>query len=312
MSPAREPTEAVEALDPLVPPPRSIEVRSWNFQVQRAQSAHPCRASCVKQRALAAGAGFCLLLAAAAVLAWTGDGPRHRRRSRALPTSEGKLAMERTMCDDAVKGEPCHRDIVRLMGDVEANPDDYPGLERNASLNSLQAFLYNHGRCPESCSISRSSGGTPAPLREGPGRGEAARGTDRMRGREKGRHEQECEQLAPDSVCLDNVEWVLKVGLFTHPEWYDGLSKQSTFQDVQAVLQHDPRSGCPTPCECHTARPGEACYDRVSWVLQTGLVEHPEWYLGLTRASTRKEVQAMLQKQFNGSPANSCQKPCNR
>jgi hypothetical protein len=254
--------------------------------------------------------------------------------------------MERELCDRAAKGELCHHDILRLMSDVEAKPDKYPGLEPNASLNSLQAFLYNHGRCPESCSGNRSNAGEHgvvvarggparerrshgASVRRDPGTAEAARGIDRLRGREarrfsgtgKGRHEKEeeeekdqeaCKQLTPDSVCLKHVEWVLNVGLFTHPDWYTGLSKESTFQDVQAALQKDPRAECPAPCECHTARPGEACYDKVSWVLETGFVDHPEWYPGLTGASTRKEVQAMLQKQFNGSPANSCQKPCNR
>jgi hypothetical protein len=37
-------------------------------------------------------------------------------------------------------------------------------------------------------------------------------------------------------------------GVALYPQWYPGLSKQSKFEDFQALLQQRPSTGCPPPC----------------------------------------------------------------
>lgn len=120
-------------------------------------------------------------------------------------------------------------------------------------------------------------------------------------------YEEDCEPVSPDSLCFHNVEWVMKTGIFTHPDWYDGLSQDSTFQEVQAFLSKDPDTQCPKPCDCHTASTGETCYDKVLWVLQVGIVEHPTWYPDLHSNSSHEEVQRVLQQK---EPESNCPKPC--
>jgi len=62
------------------------------------------------------------------------------------------------------------------------------------------------------------------------------------------------------------------------------------------------------PAECHTAEPGEKCYKDVRWAMGEGIYTNPEWYKGLTPASTFEEFQAYL---FRTSPIGApCPPPC--
>ncbi|CAK9063262.1 unnamed protein product [Durusdinium trenchii] len=58
---------------------------------------------------------------------------------------------------------------------------------------------------------------------------------------------------------------------------------------------------------CATATPGDTCYKAVLWAKWIGLIEHPDWYPGLHRATAnRKAIQDWLHKHKQGS----CKKPC--
>lgn len=58
--------------------------------------------------------------------------------------------------------------------------------------------------------------------------------------------------------------------------------------------------------QCRTAVEGTDCYKAVTWALEQGIKEHPEWYPGLTASSSREEFQAHL----HGKKSVSCPLPC--
>jgi len=49
-----------------------------------------------------------------------------------------------------------------------------------------------------------------------------------------------------------------------------------------------------TTQECHTASPGDDCYENVHWVMKVGILKHRSWYEGLNESSNFEEVQAFL------------------
>lgn len=59
---------------------------------------------------------------------------------------------------------------------------------------------------------------------------------------------------------------------------------------------------------CYTSVKGDACYKQVMWAMETGVVEHPEWYPGVTKDSSFEDFQQHL----HGSARLSsvCPKPC--
>eukprot|EP00930_Biecheleria_cincta_P069044 TRINITY_DN56839_c0_g1_i1.p1 TRINITY_DN56839_c0_g1~~TRINITY_DN56839_c0_g1_i1.p1 ORF type:complete len:660 (+),score=78.08 TRINITY_DN56839_c0_g1_i1:32-1981(+) len=61
---------------------------------------------------------------------------------------------------------------------------------------------------------------------------------------------------------------------------------------------------------CHTALPGEVCYDHVRWAKESGINIHPEWYamapFQLTSQSSPEEFQEVLHETRLGS----CPEPC--
>jgi len=83
-----------------------------------------------------------------------------------------------------------------------------------------------------------------------------------------------------------------------------------------ALCKHGPYS-CQIPgrfwsdAECQSAVQGTACHDEVTWAMDYGINEHPEWYPSLTNQSSFGEFQARL---FQGQPAaiesSACPEPC--
>jgi len=47
--------------------------------------------------------------------------------------------------------------------------------------------------------------------------------------------------------CYETVTWARQTGVQQHPEWYAGLTAQSSRQEFQACL-HDLGRECPKPC----------------------------------------------------------------
>merc|ERR1711879_392958 len=114
----------------------------------------------------------------------------------------------------------------------------------------------------------------------------------------------------------------MQEGIKLHPDWYPTLKPSSSLEEFQQAL-HDAFPKCETPCagpeechvpcpreaepspspaptfaptsnqgkSCHSATPGERCYSKVEWVMNTGIHSNPEWYSGLDKNSNLDEVQ---------------------
>jgi len=60
-----------------------------------------------------------------------------------------------------------------------------------------------------------------------------------------------CSDVAVGDSCHIAVTWAMKTGLSSNPEWYPGLSSQSSFKAFQRVLYTGGHGGCGLPCsEC--------------------------------------------------------------
>merc|ERR1719203_1052257 len=83
---------------------------------------------------------------------------------------------------------------------------------------------------------------------------------------------------------------------------------------------------CPLPCglenarastrsrlgfdkKCHTTVGGEPCHVHVMYTINQ-IPDHPNWYPGLSKHATVKEVQHYLYKEVDGHGHHVCPKPC--
>jgi len=60
------------------------------------------------------------------------------------------------------------------------------------------------------------------------------------------------------------------------------------------------------PPGCHTAAPGEECYQQVSWAMSDGIHAHPDWYPGLSPVNTFVDFQKHMAQGGN----SACKIPC--
>jgi len=120
-----------------------------------------------------------------------------------------------------------------------------------------------------------------------------------------------CRTAQPGEECFEAINWAMTSGIVSNPEWYTGLSTSSSFEDFQDYFFSEKVNGgvCAAPaCEaCHTAVEGEACYDAVQWVINTGLTTHPDWYPTLSSTSSFQDIQEFLHA---SSSNDNCAKPC--
>mmetsp|Transcript_82414 Transcript_82414/g.191430 ORF Transcript_82414/g.191430 Transcript_82414/m.191430 type:complete len:332 (+) Transcript_82414:174-1169(+) len=94
---------------------------------------------------------------------------------------------------------------------IDQKPDWYEGLDKHSSFEEFQGKLHKtpETNCPKPCL---------------------------------------CHTAVKGEKCHDHVLWVLKEGLRVHPDWYQGLSSSSRFEEVQARLHEDNNSNCHKPC----------------------------------------------------------------
>merc|ERR1719162_1293530 len=73
-----------------------------------------------------------------------------------------------------------------------------------------------------------------------------------------------CRDTEQGETCFDNAQWLMKIGIPQHPEWYDGLVQTSSLAEVQSMLHQSGSGECEQPCandvrvadlpgECHFA-----------------------------------------------------------
>jgi hypothetical protein len=138
-----------------------------------------------------------------------------------------------------------------------------------------------------------------------------------------------CHDAAQGDVCYADVEWALNHGIKERPDWYPGLSVNSSSADIQAHLHFCFWRRCPLPCTvteqhncsmvgrfwdskgCEDAAAGSQCRKAIDWAVDEGIPHHPDWYKGLDRNSSVRQFQAHLcQGQSAGLSWNGCKQPC--
>mmetsp|Transcript_105047 Transcript_105047/g.208833 ORF Transcript_105047/g.208833 Transcript_105047/m.208833 type:complete len:620 (-) Transcript_105047:40-1899(-) len=204
-------------------------------------------------------------------------------------------------CHTAEPGDSCHYDIEyaqsRYLND---HPDWYPGLNVNSSFKDIQYFLHHqkdgHGkaRCPRPCGYNLATEKSKTSIHA----------------------PEHCHTARGGESCYTHVKYTSKQ-IPQHPDWYLGLTVDSTFKEVQEYLSRqvtDTGAVCPRPCGplrgrphhqqknatkkemCRTALQGDRCYNAVKWVRHTGWKSHPGWFKGITVKSSPDDVQDFLSK----------------
>merc|ERR1712050_642576 len=57
-----------------------------------------------------------------------------------------------------------------------------------------------------------------------------------------------CRTAVRGEECHGHVEWAMQHGITLHPEWYPGLTGNSTFEEFQAHLHTIDHGNCSEPC----------------------------------------------------------------
>ncbi|CAK0854281.1 unnamed protein product, partial [Prorocentrum cordatum] len=124
-----------------------------------------------------------------------------------------------------------------------------------------------------------------------------------------------CQQPTEGGSCYSNVLSTMRVAKQMSPDARPkgllgkggacaGLLTSTSFETFQACLHTAPDFGCDAPCPCHTAQPGERCYQTVVWVMNQGIAQRPDWYPGLGPGSSFEEIQDFLYRDGTGN--SSC------
>mmetsp|Transcript_93441 Transcript_93441/g.273585 ORF Transcript_93441/g.273585 Transcript_93441/m.273585 type:complete len:780 (+) Transcript_93441:35-2374(+) len=146
-----------------------------------------------------------------------------------------------------------------------------------------------------------------------------------MSGQTGGLQDKMCHTAVDGEPCYQAVVWAKATGIKLHPEWYGDLTSSSSFGAFQAHLHEVNQGGgmCSSPCReapatvqgremeeepCFTAVEGDPCYNAVDWAMSFGIMLHPDWYEGLTSASSFEDFQAHLHRTHEGGGV--CQVPC--
>eukprot|EP00929_Paragymnodinium_shiwhaense_P024320 TRINITY_DN14_c0_g2_i1.p1 TRINITY_DN14_c0_g2~~TRINITY_DN14_c0_g2_i1.p1 ORF type:complete len:580 (-),score=137.24 TRINITY_DN14_c0_g2_i1:396-2135(-) len=61
----------------------------------------------------------------------------------------------------------------------------------------------------------------------------------------------------PTGKCLEAVNFALTDGIYGHPEWYPGLTNESSADDFQDHMANQDRAGCPHTCAWEEAHPDQ-------------------------------------------------------
>jgi len=176
------------------------------------------------------------------------------------------------LCRTAIKGDRCFEKVewAMLVG-IREHPDWYPGLASGSSFEEFQSLLHggSEGDCPTApCSLCRTV-------------------------------------TEPGELCYKEVDWAMTHGIHSHPEWYLGLSANSSRAEFQQYLSL--KYDCPPVCGlCHTAEPGEPCHEGVMWAMKYGIEAHPAWYPELGANSSFEDFQAHLHQ----GKFQNCPMPC--
>eukprot|EP00419_Tripos_fusus_P038344 CAMPEP_0172784492 /NCGR_PEP_ID=MMETSP1074-20121228/204963_1 /TAXON_ID=2916 /ORGANISM="Ceratium fusus, Strain PA161109" /LENGTH=879 /DNA_ID=CAMNT_0013621495 /DNA_START=370 /DNA_END=3011 /DNA_ORIENTATION=+ len=226
-------------------------------------------------------------------------------------------------CHTAEPGDSCHYDIEyaqsRYLND---HPDWYPGLNVNSSFKDIQYFLHHqkdgHGkaRCPRPCGYNLATEKSKTSIHA----------------------PEHCHTARGGESCYTHVKYTSKQ-IPQHPDWYLGLTVDSTFKEVQEYLSRQVTLALMVGAaclaagafrvgwtigrgenaesvqldavgKCHTAEPRDSCYSDIEYAQSKYLKDHPDWYPGLNVNSSFKDIQYFLHHQKDGHGKPRCPRPC--
>jgi len=121
-------------------------------------------------------------------------------------------------CHDAVEGEPCFGSVTWVMEDgIKTDSSLFPGLSEASTFAEVQLSIHRNPNatvyCPEPCNV--------------------------------------CHTAVDGERCYSAVVWVMEEGIAKHPESFRGLTRFSSFQEVQDHLHRnksEAASKCVKPC----------------------------------------------------------------
>uniref|UniRef100_A0A7S4UKA4 Uncharacterized protein n=1 Tax=Alexandrium monilatum TaxID=311494 RepID=A0A7S4UKA4_9DINO len=216
----------------------------------------------------------------------------HTERECPAPCVDERIKEEDniTGCHTARPGDTCFADILLAKTKfIVTHPSWYKGLTNHSSADKFQAFL--HLQKHEGASAEKKA--CPAPCNH--------------TALETVLHHKICKTAEVGDPCYESVLWGATIGIQTHPEWYQGLSPSSTFEDFQAHLHKDNHTKCHfVPCPCQRPVKGDQCSKTVEWVRSFGLDLHPDRFKGLTKHSSFRQVQQHLHEMST----SKCGRPC--
>merc|ERR1719323_2262408 len=108
-------------------------------------------------------------------------------------------------------GELCYQEVDWAMTHgIHSHPEWYPGLSPNASRLEFQNFLSQKYSCPPACGL--------------------------------------CHTAVAGEDCYIGVMWAKRHGIMLFPDWYPGLTEDSSLHEFQAHLHRERHHNCPMPC----------------------------------------------------------------
>lgn len=122
-------------------------------------------------------------------------------------------------CRTVSSSEMCYTNVLYGMRrGLSEHPEWFPGLDETSSFEDFQAVLHRNPdlKCPKPCA---------------------------------------CKTAKYEDSCYKQVKWVLNEGLQKHPEWYPDVTKNSSWEVVQAHIHKDDKTKCGKPCTPNPWRP---------------------------------------------------------
>jgi len=140
----------------------------------------------------------------------------HKNPEKGMPPSCPEPCEEK--CRDAFEGEPCFDAVTWAMDVGISNHSEwFPGLNKASKFAEVQMHFHSNPNatvyCPKPCNV--------------------------------------CHTAIEGEKCYSAVKWVLSEGIVKHPESYKGLTRLSSFQEVQDHLHRnksESKSKCVKPC----------------------------------------------------------------
>jgi hypothetical protein len=207
--------------------------------------------------------------------------------ARVVTTVEATTSVTIDECMVPEIGDDCYNEVIKEMYQIREDASGYKGLGLNiwSSFEEVQDFLHGaseQGSCGKSCA---------------------------------------CQTALAGSKCYDSIAYVINDGIRHHPEWYEGMSPDSTPEEFQSHLSKwVSQANCSRPCKAAAWRgdPSLFCWslsrssgyevDVMKSQLQVGggvfgcdgfaVVSEDEWTIGTGPGGRLGEVKTI---QFRGA-----------